>query len=330
MTRSDPDSRDARLSVCIVTHRSRREIEACLRSIDRQTVPPREVVVVDNASDDGTLELLDGRRDVEVVALPRNVGFATANNLAVRLTTAPLVGLVNPDVELEPDWIAEMTSAAERHPSATSLASVQILPGDPPRFDGVGDAYHASGVAWRRGHRARVRPVDRDVEVFSACGAAAVHRREAFESVGGFEESFFCYYEDLDLGFRQRLAGGRCILVASARCRHAGGASSGGARSDLATRLGHRNMVWCYARNMPGLLAVPLLVPFLAGQLTCLLHGLATGRGRAMISAKLEALRGLPAVMRSRRAIQRGREASILEIARALEWSPWPDRGRLP
>jgi len=330
MTRSDHRPEAARLSVCIVTHQSRPHLEACLRAIDRQTIAPREVVVVDNASDDGTLDLVRDRGDVDVVALPRNVGFAAANNLAVRLTTAPLVGLVNPDVELEPDWTAEMIAAADRHPRATSLASVQVLPGDPPRFDGAGDAYHASGIAWRQGHRTPVRPVPRDVEVFSACGAAAVHRREAFESVGGFEESFFCYFEDLDLGFRQRLAGGRCMLVASARCRHAGGGSSGGSRSSFATRLGHRNMVWCFARNMPGLLAVPLLMPFLAGQLTCLLHGIATGRGRTMLAAKLEAVRGLPSVWRSRRSIQSTREASILQIARALRWSPWPDRGRLP
>ena len=189
----------------------------CLQSLARQSRLPDRIVVVDNASSDDSLDLaaphLGG---AEVIRLNENVGFARANNIAARAAgDVDALVLLNPDAFPEPGWLAALVDAAGRLPGFAAFASQMRLDAAPDRLDGAGDSYHVSGRAWRNGHNAPAAswPAG-EYEVFAPCAAAALYRRAAFEEIGGFDESYFCYFEDVDLGFRLRLRGYRSALRA--------------------------------------------------------------------------------------------------------------------
>ena len=129
-----------------------------------------------------------------------------------------------------------------------------------PLLDGTGDAYHMSGLVWRMGHGMPVSSdTGKDYEVFSPCAAVAFYRRSAMQKIGGFDEEYFCYVEDVDLGFRLRLAGFRCLYVPKSVAHHVGSGATGGQHSDFAAYHGHRNLVWTFVKDMPGILFWALL-----------------------------------------------------------------------
>lgn len=314
-----------RLSVVVVTHQSANCIGRCLRSILEQQPPPAEVLVVDAGSNDATGEVVSSCKPVRWLPAGENIGFAAAANRGVSAATGDLVAILNADVTLHAGWIPAMLEASRAYPSAASFGSMQI--DAEARVDGAGDCLHSSGLVWRRGRGSDAIP-RHDLESFSACGAAAVFRRSVFLQIGGFEEDFFCYFEDVDLGFRLRLAGCECVCVARAVCDHEHGNASGGPRSDFATYHGHRNMVWCFVRCMPWPLNWLLLPAFAAAQLACLAAGAVRGQGRLVLRAKFEAIRSLARVLGQRKIIQDRRTASAAAIANAITWTLLPRRGR--
>jgi GT2 family glycosyltransferase len=302
--------------------------ELLLRSVEavkRQTFAGYRLVVVDNASTDGSIRRLrEARPDVEVIDAGANLGFAAGNNLAVRrVSGGRWIALVNPDAFPQPDWLARLVSAAERSPEAGSFASRTMDAGVPGTMDGAGDAYHASGRYWRRGHgcpasAGQLRPGP----VFSACAAAALYSRKAWEEAGGFDEDFFCYGEDVDLGFRLQLRGYRCLYVPEAVALHQGSALTG-RRSDFSTYHGQRNLVWIFAKNMPAPLLLALLPYHLLLNAGAILACLLRGQGGVALKAKLDALRGLPRALRKRAGIQRSRRVGAARIWGLLE-KGWP------
>jgi len=183
-----------------------------------------------------------------------------------------------------------------------------------------GDAYHISGLVWREGHGKPVVSATQDNrEIFSPCAAAALYRRDALIEAGGFDEDFFCYVEDVDLGFRLRLLGYRCLQVPAAVAHHVGSATTGGKQSDFAVYHGHRNLVWCYVKNMPPVLFWLLLLPLhLAMNLAAIAVYILRGQGHVILKAKRDALYGLPMVWKKRKHIQSGRTAGYAEIWRAM------------
>jgi GT2 family glycosyltransferase len=294
-----------------------------LQSLADQTVKPARTIVVDNGSSDGSLEGLEERfPGVEVLRLGENVGFARANNIAVEhVQDCEWVALVNPDAFPEPTWLERLDEAASARPEFGFFASRLIAGSHGTTLDGTGDFYHVSGWAWQRGHGQRVGQVDDDPqgeeEVFAPCAAAALYRRDAFQAVGGFDESYFCYFEDIDLGFRLRLAGHRCLYVPQAVAIHLG-ATTSGRESDFAVYHAHRNLVWTYLKNMPtGLLLLYLPHHLFVNVLTLGWFSL-RGHPRAIFRAKLDALRGLRRVLATRRDVQARRLVEAGDIRRAL------------
>jgi GT2 family glycosyltransferase len=193
-----------------------------------------------------------------------------------------------------------------------------LLASTPQYLDGAGDSYHVSGRAWRNGHRvSSAEWPAADGEVFGPCAAAALYRREAFDEVGGFDEQYFCYFEDVDLAFRLRLRGHRCVYVHSAIVRHVGSALSG-YRGNFAVYHGERNAVWTFIKNMPGPLLWLYLPQHIALNVAALMYYPWRGQGKVVFRAKLDALRGLAAVLRRRKLVQRGRRVNPWTLRRAL------------
>ena len=198
------------------------------------------------------------------------------------------------------------------------FASRMISAGDPNLLDGAGDEYHASGLVWRHGHGATASGyLTEPREVFSPCAAAALYRRSDLIEVESFDEDFFCYVEDVDLGFRLRLAGRRCLYVPDAVVHHVGSATTG-RRSDFCVYHGHRNLVWAFLKNMP----MPLLAVYLPAHLFLNIFSIAwfalKGQGRVILRAKLDALKGIPLMWRKRWQIQDRRKVTWREIRRVM------------
>ena len=297
-----------RVAVLVVNWNAGPLLSRCLQSLARQSRLPDRIVVVDNASSDGSLDLaapyLSG---AETIRLAENTGFARANNIAARAAgDVDALALLNPDAFPEPGWLAALVDAAERQPGFAAFASQMRLDATPDHLDGAGDSYHVSGRAWRNGHNAAAAswPAG-EHEVFAPCAAAALYRRAAFEEVGGFDESYFCYFEDVDLGFRLRLHGYRSLYVPSSVVRHVSSALSG-YRSDFAVYHGERNSVWTFVKNMPAPMFWLYLPQHLALNVASLFFYPFRGQGRAVWRAKWHALLGLRAVLGQRRD-ERGR-----------------------
>ncbi len=306
------------VSVLIVAWQSGGHLARCLAALEAQRLRDFEAVLIDNASTDGAVDGLDPRPWLRIERSPVNLGFAAANNRAAALARGEHLVTLNPDAFPEPGWLSALVAAAGRHPEAGAVASVQLLDADPERFDGVGDPLHAVGAAWRGGRLRPVRPVA-ESSVFGVCAAAALYRREAFLDAGGFCERLFCFYEDVDLSARLRLAGWTAVATPGAVVRHVGSAS---APSAFVLRHATRNRVWVYLRVMPWPVLAATLPAAVLIWLAAAARDALCGRGTHRLSALREACAGLGATLAERRSIQAGRRASTGAFARALTWSP--------
>ena len=198
-----------------------------MAALRAQTETDFEVKIVDNASTDGSLQYVTEDSRFSILHAGGNIGFAAGCNLGARQNAAPFVIFLNPDAFPEPTWLHALFRAAEKYPDAAMFGSLQLNAADPNIFDGAGDCYSCFGTSWRGGYDHPVRPLPDYTETFSPCAAAAMYRADWFDRVGGFDETFFCYIEDVDLGFRVRLLGGRCLQVNNAVVHHVGSATAG-------------------------------------------------------------------------------------------------------
>ena len=291
--------------VVLVNYNGGPVLAETVAALARQSDGDFEAVIVDNASSDRSAERLvlpDDR--FRLVAAGSNLGYAAGSNLGARGAATPWLAMLNPDAIPETDWLANLRRATLRYPDAAMFGSMQLCAANPLVLDGAGDCYSIYGIAWRGGHGAPADSVRGDMRVFSPCGAAALYRRDAFEAVGGFAESFFCYLEDVDLGFRLNLRGEEAIQVADARVRHVGGAETAFARGLIL-----RNSVYMAVRCLPlphAVFALAALALSHPGELQPLRDGLSH----------------LPELRRERRAIQQQRRLGIRELAALLVWDP--------
>ncbi len=315
-----------RVAVIVVNWNGHRWLRRALQAISGQTRRPDRIIVVDNGSTDGSERIAEEYAGAELIRLGKNTGFAAANNVGIDTAAdCEWVALVNNDAFPEPEWLERLVAQANGHKGFHFFASRIVKDDDGITLDSRGDAYHPSGLAWSRGHGRQVREGDgRDEEVFGACAAAAMFNRSAVLSVGGFDSEYFCYFEDVDLSFRLRLAGYRCQYVDSAIVRHVGSASTG-RRSDFAVYHGHRNMVWTFFKNMPLLALFAYLPQHLLLNVISVLWFSVRGQGRSILRAKADAIRGLPQVLRKRRRYPLS--AHVADVWEKGVLSPYVRRG---
>ena len=311
----------AKVSVVIVNWNGARFLERCLSALMAQTVKPHEIILLDNASSDDSLKIARGFPDVRVIASDQNTGFARGNNMAIKAAAADSewIALINPDAFADPGWLEEMLNAARRNPEFQVFGSKLVEAENPSMLDGAGDAYCISGRVRRIGKsKAEATHCRNECEVFSVCAAAALYRRDILNEVGGFDEDYFCYVEDVDLGFRFRLAGYRCLYVPASIVHHVGSGTTGGQHSHFAVYYGHRNLLWTFVKNMPGILFWILLPLHIALNLASIVLFVLRGQSRTILRAKWDALIGLPGVWQKRDEIQKRRVASVPQIWKLL------------
>ena len=296
------------IRIVVLNWNGRRWLEGCLRALQQQDGPPFEVVVVDNASTDGSADYVrEHFPDVLVMALATNVGFAAGNNRGARGFTGRYLVFLNNDTVVQPGWLAAMADAAERDAGIGMVAAQIVYLHDPDIVDSLGDGYLRAGGAFKHQHGQRRAPRGEHREVFGACGASLLIRTALFERLGGFDEDYFMVYEDVDLSYRARLAGSRCVVATSAIVWHAGSASLGRTSAN-AVYLGQRNLEWTWLKNTPA----ALLWRSLPAHVFYDLAGLAAYARAGLIvpwfRGKLAAIAGLPSVWRKRRAVVSDRQ----------------------
>ena len=310
------------ISVIIVNYNGEAYLQQALDSLRTQTFQDFEVLLVDNASTDGSVDNLnvDGVPGYRFLPQTENLGFAAGNNVAAKQSDATWLALFNPDAVANPDWLERVMAATERHPDTKMFACAQYALEDPTIMDGAGDCYLGFGIPWRGGFGLPAETLT-EGECFSPCGASAVFRRSVFESHGGFDERFFCYCEDVDLGYRMRLAGERCVFLPDAVIRHAGSGISGRA-SEFAIFHGTRNRIWTYAKNTPALLMWLTLPGHVAITLAILLRGFATGRAGPTWRGIKDGLAGVGDLKKDKRFGPPKRTVSLGDLVYAMAWNP--------
>ena len=296
-------------------------LPACLNSLRAQTYRHFEVLVVDNASSDESVSLI--QRDypeVRLIALTENRGFTGAVNAGIAQAKGSLVALLNQDAEADPRWLEEMAYAANAHPEAGAIACKIMLFDQRDRFHSAGDDYRLDGIPINRGVWQKDEgQYDDKTEVFAACGGAAAYRRRVLDEVGWFDESFFMYCDDVDLAWRQQLAGWRTVFAPSAVVFHYLSASGGGVTASYYTG---RNTIYVIVKNVPGPLLRKYWPAMLAAQLRISKDALRAWRGAAARSRLRGQVAGLltwPRMLGKRRAIQHSRRVPIPYLENLLE-----------
>lgn len=311
----------ATIALIIVNWNSGNCLNKCLEAVFAQSLAPDRIIVIDNLSTDSSATGLAQSPKIKFIQSPRNLGFAVANNIAIRQCNEDFVALLNPDAYPRKDWLENLHQTIQSDPNIAASGSVQLSAANPLIIDGIGDVYHCTGLVWRCGYNEYLADVDLSkIKIFSACAAAAIYRRSALVEAGLFDEDFFCYVEDVDLGFRLRLLGYEIVRSNFAVVEHVGSYSTGGGRSDFSIFYGHRNVSWTFVKNLPFLMLIFLLPAHVLMSTVVFCHLLFAGKALVFVRAKIAVFKGMKKILLKRKIVQSKREITYLELAKQMSW----------
>lgn len=307
------------ISVVVLNYNGRRYLKKCISSLSVQSYGDFEVIVVDNGSTDGSVEYLKTHfPQVKIVRNESNLGFAGGINAGIEHAEGKYILTLNNDTQADMNFVERLAEAMDSDEAVGMCASKMLfLDG---RINSTGICLSRSGAAWDRGmFEPDEGQYEELEEVFGPCAGAALYRKEMLDEIGLFDEDFFLYMEDVDLAFRARLAGWRCIYVPGAEVYHFHGGTAGFG-SDLAVYYGNRNIVWYTLKNFPtGILITSL--PWIVGRnLAVIPYYMLLGQGKTILRSKLDALKGVLKMLRKRSELVR--RVPDREISRyIMTWS---------
>ena len=307
------------VSVVIVTWNGRQYLDECLRAVQAQQGVDAEIVLVDNGSTDGTAAHVRARfPDVRLVQLDENRGFTGGNNAGAREARGEYLAFLNNDTVADPGWLRALRAGVNAASRGLLVTSRIVYMHDPSVIDSAGDGLFRWGGAFKRHHGDAAAAAAQPVEVFGVCGAACLMPKAVFDELGGFDDDFFASHEDVDLSYRARLRGYRCLYVPEAVVRHHGSATLG-TISRRAVFHGQRNLEWVYVKNTPASLLVRTLPGHFLYNAAAAVHFARLGLLGTFLKAKGAAVLGLPAALRKRAVVQRARTVGADGIAPLLE-----------
>jgi GT2 family glycosyltransferase len=250
------------VTVIIPNYNGKTLLENCIRTLEQQTCSDFKLLVIDNGSTDGSVNVASQLPDFEMVSLPTNTGFCGAVNEGIRRTKTPYFILLNNDTEAEPEFVEALLCAIKRNENIFSCSAMMIDYHNRRQLDNAGDLYTALGWAYARGKGKALSSHDRAGKVFSSCGGAAIYKKAAVEQIGLFDEHHFAYLEDVDIGYRARIYGYDNCYAPKAKVYHVGSATTGNRYNEKKVFLAARNSMFLVYKNMP-FLQVILNMPFL-------------------------------------------------------------------
>lgn len=323
-----------RVSILIANWNGRHLLQECLDSLALQTFRDFEVVLVDNGSNDGSCELLhDSYPWVKLVELESNTGFASANNICLQHSSGEYIVTLNNDTRAEPEWLAELVRVAETDPGIGMVGSRTCVWDQPDIIDTLGGRICRDGMSRGafRGQFFSSLNIPDIVPILYPSPCAALYRRQMLEEIGFFDDDFFAYAEDTDLGLRGRWAGWDAVAATGALAHHRYSAT-GGTLSPMKVFLVERNHYWVAIKNFP--LSRLILLPFwsvirLLVQLKCVFSKRGTGEEflseeqpfdlvKATARGHLAALIRLPDMLRKREVIMKSRRLSDTQMCDLL------------
>lgn len=284
----------SRVTVVIPNYDGKKYIKDCFVSLSRQEYRDFQVVFVDNGSKDASLESAKKYQEglkVQYVCLDKNYGFARAVNEGIRLSDSEYVILLNNDTKAGRHFIGELVSAMDEDDNCFSAQAKMLQLQDESIMDDAGDFFCITGWAYARGKDKKACHYTQKEDVFSCCAGAAIYRKSMLKKTGLFDENFFAYLEDVDIGYRARLCGYRNIFVPEAKVLHMGSATSGSRHNEFKVRLSARNTIYVLHKNFSPVQKVINFIPVLAGMLVKLCFFAPKGLAKAYVSGILEGLR---------------------------------------
>lgn len=307
-------------SVIIPNYNGQRFLPTLLTALRQQTFRDFEVILADDASSDDSVAFVESQYpEVRLLVNRRNVGFVRTCNMGVDAALGRLVVLLNNDTEPESTWLAELAKAVCANPQAAVITSKLLLFDDRQKLHTTGDLLGPDGIPHNRGvWEVDDGQYDDDPIIFSGSGGASAFRKDIWQQLGGFDEDFWMYLEDVDFGFRAQLLGWGAVFAPAARVYHHLSATGGGV---MASYYVGRNTIWTIAKNMPTKLLLRNLPSILLAQLEIAIDALANFRGaaaRARLRGQLAGFLGLPRQLRKRQLIQARRQVDDESLALTL------------
>ncbi|MDF1513653.1 MAG: glycosyltransferase family 2 protein [Anaerolineae bacterium] len=310
---------DQTVSVIIPNWNGAHHLEECLASLLAQSHPHVEIIVVDNASTDGSLELLAQYPQVAALPLPRNLGFTGACNAGLHAASGAIQVLLNNDTAAHPRWLEAIVAAFDQYPEAGIVASKMLLYDRRDTFHTAGDYVTLDGLAHNRGvWQQDTGQYDHSAYVFSACGGSSAYRRSMLDEVGVLDDDFFFSFEDVDLAWRAGLMGWRCLYVPGAVVYHKLKASGGGVTASF---YDGRNRIYTLVKNYPPDLWRVYWPRVMTAQLTLFGQAVRLWRGaaaRATLRGMAAGVAGIPRMMGKRKLIQARRVVSLDQLVRLM------------
>ncbi len=301
-------------SIIIPNYNGWRFLPTCLDSLRRQTLQGLEIILVDNNSTDGSVDLLRQHYpEVKTIVLKENKSFFSgAVNVGIRAAQGEIVFLLNNDTEVDEHCLAELLSGLARHPECGMAAAKMRLFDRRDTLNSAGDFFGMDGLPGNRGVWEKDEgQYDALTYVFSPCGGAGAYRRSLFVEIGYFDEDFIGYCEDVDWGWRAQLQGYKCLFVPNAIIYHRLSATGGGPIASFYTG---RNTISVLVKNLPGELWRKHWQRILAAQLRITGDALRAWRGvaaRARLRGQIAGVLSMPKMLAKRREIQATRKVSI-------------------
>lgn len=298
-----------RISVLVINYNGERHLAQLVAALQAQTLRDFELIFIDNASADGSVALIErlcGECGLPFTLLTneRNLGFAPACNQGFRLARGQWIALLNNDAFPEPAWLESLVAVAQNGNRLGMVAAKLLFAHEPQRINSAGIAIDRAGIAWDwRGGEIDAPEESGPVEIFGPCGGAALYSRQMLDEIGGFDEDFFAYLEDVDLAWRAQLAGWRCVLQPRARVYHVHSATLGNG-SPFKNYLLGRNKIWLITKNYPSPWLLLYLPAILGYDLLSVIGNAIRSRNFSALKGRLAALRRLPYFLQKRRQIQ--------------------------
>lgn len=240
------------VTVVIPNYNGMRFLKPCLDSLRKQTMRDFEIIVVDDASTDGSVSFLKNQYpEIRIIEREKNGGFCKSANTGVRAAFTEYVILLNNDTEAEPGFVEALVHAIRKDPKIFSCSACMLKMQDHSILDGAGDLYNILGWAFARGQGQPAEKFRTPSGVFSSCGGAAIYRRGLFLELGMLDEAHISYLEDLDLGYRARINGYVNRYVPEAKVIHVGSGTFGSRHTPYKVSISARNNIYLIWKNMP-------------------------------------------------------------------------------
>ena len=321
------------ISVVILNWNGIKVLEQCLSSLKGQTYVPLEIIVVDNASTDGSVDVVrEEFPNVRLIVNERNLGFGGGNNIGIRAATGRYIMMLNNDTRLDPRCIEELKRAIEKGDRFGACASKILLEYEDDLIDAAWIVVCPDGLSIGRGRLEKGDRYNEETEVFFASDCACLYRREMLEDIGFYDEDFFAYADETDMGWRAHLAGWRCIYNPKAVVYHFHSASSG-TYSSFKAFLVERNRIWVAVKSFPlSLLLFGQWYTFWRYLLQA--YGAFTGKGaagrftsdfskmelvRVLVKVYLSLWEQFPLMLKKRREIQGKKRISNREVYQLIK-----------